>query len=101
MTAHPAPEPVSERLTEEERRSLLRHLRDARLLDEVDAVVRRILAGRKRAWMAEALRDVDTDLMAEAWGGAAAWFTTGTKVAGVVRDWLDGDAADIEAGEPS
>lgn len=32
--------------------------------------------------------DESRDRMAEAWGGSAAWFTTGEKVANVVCDWL-------------
>lgn len=62
-------------------------------LDALEGIVRREVA--------KALRGVDTDAMAEAWGDGAAWFTTGSHVAEVVRDWLDGDAAEIENGGQS
>ena len=37
--------------------------------------------------------------MDAAWGGDAAWLTTGTKVAALVSDWLDELAADIRKGD--
>lgn len=54
------------------------------------------LAGHDARVRADALRefaDAAQPLMAEAWGGSAAWFTTGEKVADVVadrlRDWAE------------
>lgn len=54
------------------------------------------LDAQKAKWRAEVLRAVDTDAMAEAWGHDATWFTTGRKVADLVRCWLDEAADDME-----
>lgn len=47
-----------------------------------------------------ALRDAAERLRtdaATAWGGDSAWLTTGTHVADLAAEWLDEDAAQIEA----
>lgn len=47
----------------------------------------------------EAVADDETrDEMAAAWGRGAAWYTTGTKVADVVCDWLRETAARCREG---
>ena len=66
---------------------------DAEALAHWDRVVRREVA--------KALRGVDTEAMSRAWGGDAAWFTSGAKVAGVVGDWLSQDADEVESGAVS
>lgn len=50
-----------------------------------EAVAALVAAERVRLLVALAAQP---DRMAEAWGRDAAWLTTGTKVAEVVRDWL-------------
>ena len=66
---------------------------DSGLLDRL--VAARVAAAREEAAaMVEALpAEMDA-----AWGGDAAWLTTGTKVAALVSDWLDELAADIRKG---
>ena len=65
-----------------------------------ESAVEAIVAARVAAAREEAAAMVEA-LPAEmdaAWGGDAAWLTTGTKVAALVSDWLDELAADIRKG---
>lgn len=85
-------------LTDAESRRLLFASGGGRRFDEVAAEVRTILAARlsQEREQVRAERDQEwqrhlnalPDEMAEAWGGDAAWLTTGSKVATLVGDWL-------------